>query len=84
MSVILPDPNHPDYQRARVAMASHMFAIQRDEPKSGYGRMADALMCGDLMEVPTWLALGMLAQAAVNAQTTASEIATLAPQGDVQ
>lgn len=57
----LPDPNHPDYQRARVRMANILFEIGRQEPASGYGRMADELMCGHLMEVPTWIALGMLA-----------------------
>lgn len=57
----LPGPNHPDYQRARVAMAAEMFAIQAAEPASGYGAMADDLMCGDLMQVPTWLALGLIA-----------------------
>lgn len=56
----LRDPTHPAYQAARIAMAAQMFAIQREEPESGYGRMADDLMCGDLMEVPTWLALDML------------------------
>lgn len=58
----LQDSTHPVYQAARLAMAARMFAIHREEPESGYGRMADDLMCGYLMEVPTWLALDMLAE----------------------
>lgn len=44
-------------------MANRLFAINRENPGSGYGRMADELMCGDLMQVPTWVALGLLALA---------------------
>jgi hypothetical protein len=69
----LPDPNDPRYERARLAMAGHLFAIGREEPASGFGRMADELMCGDLMQVPTWIALGMLAQSESTARVEALE-----------
>ncbi len=63
-AVKLPDPNDPRYAAARAKMANLFFAIGREDSRNGYGAMADDLMCGDLMQVPTWIALGMLAEAA--------------------
>ena len=63
-AVKLPDPNDPRYAAARAKMANLLFAIGREDNRNGYGAMADDLMCGDLMQVPTWNALGMLAEAA--------------------
>ncbi len=62
-AVKLPDPNDPRYADARAKMANLFFAIGREDSRNGYGAMADDLMCGDLMQVPTWIALGMLAEA---------------------
>lgn len=63
-AVKLPDPNDPRYAAARAKMANLFFAIGREDSRNGYGAMADDLMSGDLMQVPTWIALGMLAEAA--------------------
>ncbi|TCQ04076.1 hypothetical protein C8J40_109211 [Sphingomonas sp. PP-CC-3A-396] len=63
-AVKLPDPNDPRYAAARAKMANLFFAIGREDSRNGYGAMADDLMRGNLMQVPTWIALGMLAEAA--------------------
>ena len=56
------DPGGAAYEAAREQMVSVMRRIGAGEPRSGYAEKADALTRGELYEVPTWLALQMLAR----------------------
>ncbi|WP_430635048.1 hypothetical protein [Sphingomonas hankookensis] len=57
-------------ETARAVMAERMRAIQREEPHSGFDRMAEDLLHGRLMHVQTWLALDLLAAALARPRAT--------------
>ncbi len=57
------DPGSPAYEKARQIVVSVLRRIGKTEPKSRYGEMADDLENGDLMQIPTWIALQELARA---------------------
>lgn len=57
------DPGSKPYEAARKRVAKYLRAIGSDAPKSRYREMAEDLMEGDLMQLPTWVALQLLAEA---------------------
>lgn len=57
------DPGTPAYEAARLTIAAELRRIAVDEPKSGYREMADRLMKGEQYEIPSWLAMVLLARA---------------------
>ncbi len=62
MNAVLPDPNDPRYEKARELMVGELENIGRPDPDNGFLRMAERLAEGQLAQVPTWIALGLLAK----------------------
>lgn len=60
---LLIDPNSPAYEAARGEMVDVLRQIGREDSRNGYARMADDLTVGNLMYVPTWIALALMARA---------------------
>ena len=56
------DPGTPAYEVARGRLVAELQRIGRTEPRSGYLEMADDLKDGQLMEVPTWVVLQLMAR----------------------
>ncbi len=57
------DPGTPFYEAARFRILSILRSIGRNEPRSGFVKMADDLEAGDLMQIPAWVALQALGAA---------------------
>ncbi len=64
-SEVLPDPGDAAYEVVRSVMVSKLR-------ETGYNEMAECLLDAQLMYVPTWLALGLMAQASTRPTTPAS------------
>jgi len=58
---LLIDPHSPAYEAARAEMVEVLRQIGREDSLNGYTQMADDLAVGNLMEVPTWIALALMA-----------------------
>lgn len=56
-----PDPGSPAYEAARKRLAKELWRIGATDERNGFTLMASELMAGALMEVPTWVALQLLA-----------------------
>ena len=58
------DPGTPAYEAARARVVRFLREIGEGEPRSGYNEMADDLEAGELMQLPAWITLQLIAEAA--------------------
>ncbi|MGN5375849.1 hypothetical protein [Sphingomonas hankookensis] len=62
------DPGTPAYEAARLVFANELRRIAVTDPDSGYAEMADRLMGGEQYQLPSWVAMQVMARSTIAAE----------------
>ncbi len=56
------DRDSPAYEAARGRIASYLMRIGSEDPRNGFTEKAERLLRSDLDEIPSWVAIDLLAR----------------------
>lgn len=69
LSVPAPaDPGTPAYEAARLVLVNELRRIAVTDPDSGYAEMADRLMAGEQYDLPSWIAMQVMARGSLTTE----------------